>query len=116
MDRSALICNDAQRNQQQQSTSAVQRDARNGRIARIPTSRANKALLFAAIVTIYQIFPPIRKGTPMSSDKAADSRAGAPAAKKPAEGQRFDLFRTFRHPPKPADPLRAPRNADKPKE
>ena len=52
----------------------------------------------------------------MSSDKSADSRAGAPAAKKPAEGQRFDLFRTFRHPPKPAEPLRAPRNIDKPKE
>lgn len=52
----------------------------------------------------------------MSSDKSADSRAGAPAAKKPAEGQRFDLFRTFRHPPKPAEPLRAPSAADKPKE
>jgi len=77
--------------------------------------RANKALLFAAIVSIYQIFLS-EKGTLMSSDKAADSRAGAPAAKKPAEGQRFDLFRTFRHPPKPAEPFRAPRNADKPKE
>jgi hypothetical protein len=52
----------------------------------------------------------------MSTDKTADSRAGAPAAKKPAEGQRFDLFRTFRHPPKPAEPHRAPRTADKPKE
>jgi hypothetical protein len=52
----------------------------------------------------------------MSTDKTADSRAGAPAAKKPAEGQRFDLFRTFRHPPKPAEPHRAPRAADKPKE
>ncbi len=51
----------------------------------------------------------------MPTDKTTDSRAGAPAAKKPAEGQRFDLFRTFRHPPKPAEPFRAPRNADKPK-
>jgi hypothetical protein len=73
-------------------------------------------LLFAAVVTIYQAFPQIRKGTPMSTDKAADSRAGAPAAKKPAEGQRFDLFRTFRHPPKPADPIRALKNSSKPKE
>ena len=52
----------------------------------------------------------------MSTDKAADSRAGAPAAKKPAEGQRFDLFRTFRHPPKPDERVRAPKSADKPKE
>jgi hypothetical protein len=56
------------------------------------------------------------KGTPMSTDKSADSRAGAPAAKKPAEGQRFDLFRTFRHPPKPDERVRAPKSADKPKE
>jgi hypothetical protein len=62
MDRFARICNDAQRNLQQQSISAVQRGARNDRIASNPTSRANKALLFAAIVSIYQIFPPIRKG------------------------------------------------------
>jgi len=52
----------------------------------------------------------------MSTDKTADSRAGAPAAKKPAEGQRFDLFRTFRHPPKPAERGRTPKSADKPKE
>lgn len=51
----------------------------------------------------------------MSTDKTADSRAGAPAAKKPAEGQRFDLFRTFRHPPKPAEPLRGPK-ADREKD
>ena len=31
-------------------------------VAPIPASRANKALLFSAIATIYQIFPPIRKG------------------------------------------------------
>jgi hypothetical protein len=52
----------------------------------------------------------------MSTDKSADSRAGAPAAKKPAEGQRFDLFRTFRHPPKPDERVRAPKSVDKPKE
>jgi len=55
----------------------------------------------------------------MPTDKAVNSRAGAPAAQKPAEGERFDLFRTFRHPPKPADPLRArraPKADSKPKE
>jgi len=52
----------------------------------------------------------------MSSDKVVNSRAGAPAAKKPAEGERFDLFRTFRHPPKAAAPLRAPKSDNKPKE
>jgi hypothetical protein len=52
----------------------------------------------------------------MSSEKLPNTRGGAPAAKKPAEGERFDLFRTFRHPPKPAEPIRAPRAADKPKE
>lgn len=51
----------------------------------------------------------------MSSNKAVDSRAGAPAAKKPDEGQRFDLFRTFRHPSKPAE-VRAPKTLEKPKE
>jgi hypothetical protein len=52
----------------------------------------------------------------MSTDKVTDSRAGAPAAKKPDEGQRFDLFRTFRHPPKSPDPSRLPKGADKLKE
>jgi hypothetical protein len=55
----------------------------------------------------------------MPTDKIVNSRAGAPAAQKPAEGERFDLFRTFRHPPKVADPIRATRatKADiKPKE
>jgi hypothetical protein len=104
-----------QRTQQQQSISAAQQRARNARGAIIPTSWRNKALLFATIGTIYQISPPARKVTLMPTDKTTDSRAGAPAAKKPAEGQRFDLFRTFRHPPKPAEPFRAPRNADKPK-
>lgn len=52
----------------------------------------------------------------MSTDKNANSRAGAPAAKKPAEGERFDLFRTFRHPPKPAAPIRAPKAETKSKE
>jgi hypothetical protein len=52
----------------------------------------------------------------MSIDKAANKQhAGAPAAKKLPEGERFDLFRTFRHPPKPADPIRAPKTV-KPKE
>ncbi|HEV8389486.1 MAG TPA: hypothetical protein VGQ35_06575 [Dongiaceae bacterium] len=56
------------------------------------------------------------KATPMSIDKAANKQhAGAPAAKKLPEGERFDLFRTFRHPPKPADPIRAPKTV-KPKE
>jgi hypothetical protein len=52
----------------------------------------------------------------MSSEKTPNSRGGAPAAKKPSEGERFDLFRTFRHPPKPAEPIRAPKASDKPKE
>jgi hypothetical protein len=53
----------------------------------------------------------------MSTDKAADGRGGAPAAKKPAEGQRFDLFRKFRFPLKSAAPVRAPKvDAGKPKE
>ena len=52
----------------------------------------------------------------MSTDKIPNSRGGAPAAKKPSEGERFDLFRTFRHPPKPAEPIRAPKATDKPKE
>ncbi|MGH6894091.1 MAG: hypothetical protein ACREEP_17745 [Dongiaceae bacterium] len=52
----------------------------------------------------------------MSSDKATNKYAGAPGAKKPAEGQSFDLFRTFRHPPKPAEPVRAPRAEVKPKQ
>jgi hypothetical protein len=36
--------------------------ARNARGATIPTSGRNKALLFAVIGTIYQVFPPARKG------------------------------------------------------
>jgi hypothetical protein len=52
----------------------------------------------------------------MTDDKVVNNRAGAPAAKKPPEGERFDLFRTFRHPPKPAEPIRAPKAAAKPKE
>ena len=49
-------------------------------------------------------------------DKTVNNRAGAPAAKKPPEGERFDLFRTFRHPPKPAEPFRAQKPATKTKE
>ncbi len=51
----------------------------------------------------------------MSSDKAINKYAGAPSAKKPAEGESFDLFKTFRHPPKAAEPIRAPRAEAKPK-
>jgi len=43
----------------------------------------------------------------MSTDQARPQHGGAPAAKKPSEAERFDLFRTFRHPPKPAEPIRA---------
>jgi hypothetical protein len=52
----------------------------------------------------------------MSTDKAPNKHGGAPAAKKPSEGERFDLFRTFRHPPKPAEPIRAQKTPAKPKE
>jgi hypothetical protein len=51
----------------------------------------------------------------MPTDKAVNKHAGAPAAKKLPEGERFDLFRTFRHPPKAPEPFRAPRADDKPK-
>ena len=64
--------------------------------------------------TIYQVSPHASKGHHMSTDKTAKDRAGAPAAKKP-EGERFDLFRNFRHPPKPAEPSRTPATK-KPKE
>jgi hypothetical protein len=76
---------------------------------------ANKALSFRAIGTIYGDIPPARKGRPMSTDKTANKHAGAPAAKKLPEGERFDLFRTFRHPPKPAEPIRAVKAEVKPK-
>jgi hypothetical protein len=82
----------------------------------IPRKDANKALLLAVKATISQVLPPARKAIPMSIDKIPNSRGGAPAAKKPSEGERFDLFRTFRHPPKPAEPIRAPKASDKPKE
>jgi len=59
---------------------------------------------------------PPEKAAPMSSDKAVNKYPGAPGAKKLPEGQAFDLFKTFRHPPKPADPIRAPKAAVKPKE
>ena len=52
----------------------------------------------------------------MPTDKAPNTHGGAPAAKKPSEGERFDLFRTFRHPPKPAEPSRTPKASSKPKE
>jgi len=52
----------------------------------------------------------------MSSDKITNKYAGAPASKKPSQSESFDLFRTFRHPPKPAEPLRAPKAETKPKE
>jgi len=51
----------------------------------------------------------------MSSDKPTNKYAGAPGAKKLPEGEGFDLFKTFRHPPKPADPIRAPKMPAKPK-
>jgi len=66
--------------------------------------------------TIYQASSHASKGHPMSIDKTAKDRAGAPAAAKKPEGERFDLFRNFRHPPKPADPSRAPATPKKPKE
>jgi len=76
----------------------------------------NKTLLFAVKETICEIVPARQKRpSPMSTDKIPNSRGGAPAAKKPSEGERFDLFRTFRHPPKPAEPIRAPKASDKPK-
>lgn len=52
----------------------------------------------------------------MTDDKNAKKHAGAPAANKPSEGERFDLFRTFRHPYKPGDPVPSspPRQASKP--
>jgi hypothetical protein len=56
------------------------------------------------------------KAIPMPADKAPNTHGGAPAAKKPSEGERFDLFRTFRHPPKPAEPSRTPKASSKPKE
>ena len=80
------------------------------------TRGTNKALLLAFKGTICQVSRLPEKALPMSSEKTPNSRGGAPAAKKPAEGERFDLFRTFRHPPKPAEPIRAPRATDKPKE
>jgi hypothetical protein len=52
----------------------------------------------------------------MSTDKVPNQHGGAPAAKKPSEGERFDLFRTFRHPPKAPEPIRAPKTPSKPKE
>jgi hypothetical protein len=52
----------------------------------------------------------------MSTEKPINQHPGAPGAKRSPENAGFDLFRTFRHPPKPADPLRAPRPAIKPKE
>ena len=64
---------------------------------------------------MYEHMPPARKATPMPTDKAVNKHAGAPAAKKLPEGERFDLFRTFRHPPKAPEPFRAPRADDKPK-
>ena len=73
-------------------------------------------MLSAVIEIICLVFPLARKALPMSSEKTPNSRGGAPAAKKPSEGERFDLFRTFRHPPKPAEPIRAPKASDKPKE
>lgn len=52
----------------------------------------------------------------MSTEKAVNKHQGAPGAKRSPENAGFDLFQTFRHPPKPADPIRAPRAAIKPKE
>jgi hypothetical protein len=46
------------------------------------------------------------EGLVMSSSNIPNKYSGAPGAKKPAEDKSFDLFRTFRHPPKPAEPLR----------
>jgi hypothetical protein len=47
------------------------------------------------------------------TDKTANKHAGAPAAKPRPESERFDLFRTFRHPPKPAEPARPPKSEAK---
>lgn len=51
----------------------------------------------------------------MSNDKTSNQYKSAPGAKKLAESERFDLFRTFRHPPKPAEPIRTPKAEPKPK-
>jgi hypothetical protein len=52
----------------------------------------------------------------MSSDKVTNKYAGAPGAKKLPQNEGFDLFKTFRHPPKPAEPIRAAKTETKPKE
>lgn len=56
-----------------------------------------------------------KKGHPMSSDKIPNKYSGAPASKKPTESEAFDLFRTFRHPPKPPEHVRPQRGETKPK-
>jgi hypothetical protein len=73
-------------------------------------------LLSVVIWTIYEESrPAAMKGNPMSSDKAPNKHSGAPAAKKPTESEAFDLFSTFRHPPKPAEPARPQKGETKPK-
>ncbi|MEZ5830533.1 MAG: hypothetical protein R3D05_05100 [Dongiaceae bacterium] len=44
----------------------------------------------------------------MSTDKS-DKVPEAPEVKEPAVSQGFDLFKTFRHPPKVGEPIRAPK-------
>ncbi len=52
----------------------------------------------------------------MSTDKIPNSRGGAPAAKKPAKASASIFSGHFGIRRKPAEPIRAPKAADKPKE
>ncbi|HET6620320.1 MAG TPA: hypothetical protein VFG64_10290 [Dongiaceae bacterium] len=53
----------------------------------------------------------------MSTEKAPNNHSGPlPAKKRSVEGEGFDLFKTFRHSPKPTEGIRPIEDEEKPKE